>query len=58
MPRPFRCRLRIHKWVVKQLSPDAPPYVACAYCDALRDNRPENMQKSPNMYLRLGRDHR
>lgn len=48
----------IHKWEVKQLSMDAPRYVACAYCDALWDNRPENMPGGPNMYSRLDRDHK
>lgn len=45
MPRPFRCRLMIHKWVVKQEASDSPRYVGCARCDAIKmvDFRPEAM---------------
>ena len=47
-----------HRWEVKQESPDSPRYVACARCNALQDNRPENMDAGPNLYSRLDRDHR
>lgn len=58
MRRRLRCVLSLHRWEVKQLSTDAPRYVACAYCDALRDVRPENMATGPNLYSRLDRDHK
>lgn len=56
--RPLRCVLSMHKWETKQLSPESPRYIACAYCDALRDVRPENMPAGPNLYSRLDRDHK
>ena len=58
MKRPLRCWLMVHKWVVKQDTLESPRYVACAYCDTLRDNRPENMDAGPNLYSKLDRDHR
>lgn len=58
MKRPLRCLFKLHRWEVKQLSPDAPRYVACAYCDTLWDPRPENMNTGPNLYSRLDRDHK
>lgn len=36
MKRPLRCTLMIHKWIVKQDSPDGPRYAGCARCDAIK----------------------
>lgn len=58
MKRPLRCQFGIHRWVTKQDSPEAPRYVACDRCGALRDNRPENMDAGPNLSSRLDRDHK
>jgi hypothetical protein len=37
MRRRLRCRLGLHKWVVKQDSRDAPRYYGCLYCDKMQD---------------------
>lgn len=39
MKRRLRCRLGLHKWVIKQDSPDAPRYHGCRFCDKIRDDR-------------------
>lgn len=38
MKRRLRCRLGMHKWMVKQDSPDAPKYHGCRYCDKILDD--------------------
>jgi hypothetical protein len=37
MKRRLRCRVRFHKWVIKEDARDAPRYWGCRYCDATRD---------------------
>lgn len=37
MKRRLRCRLGLHKWVVKQDSTDGPRYHGCRYCDKILD---------------------
>lgn len=45
MKRRLRCRVRFHKWVIKQDAPDADRYWGCRYCDAISalENRPTDM---------------
>ena len=33
--KPFRCRLGIHKWVVRR-EPDVEPYFECARCSKVK----------------------
>lgn len=33
--KPIRCRLGVHKWVVRR-EPDVDPYIACARCSKVR----------------------
>jgi hypothetical protein len=33
--KPFRCRLGIHKWVLRR-EPDTEPYFECARCSKVR----------------------
>ena len=42
MKRRLRCRLGVHKWVLKQDASDAPRYHGCRFCDKILDdeNRP------------------
>jgi hypothetical protein len=39
MKKPFRCRLGIHKWVVRR-EPDVAPYHECARCEKVRITEP------------------
>lgn len=38
MKRRLRCRLGLHKWLIKQDAPDAGRYYGCAYCDWMQDS--------------------
>ena len=33
----LRCKLRFHKWIVKQEASDTPRYWGCAYCEKRTD---------------------
>lgn len=33
--KPFRCRIGIHRWVVRR-EPDVPPYHECARCSKVQ----------------------
>ena len=37
MRKPLRCRLGIHKWVVRR-EPDVAPYHECTRCSKVRSN--------------------
>ena len=39
MNRRLRCRLGLHKWVLKQDSRDAPRYYGCCRCDEIMDSQ-------------------
>lgn len=45
MKRRLRCRLRLHKWILKQDARDAARYYGCRYCDKTLDieDRPTTM---------------
>lgn len=45
MERRLRCRLKFHKWIIKQDDPEVHRYWGCRYCDATRDieDRPTSM---------------
>ena len=38
MKRPLRCRLGLHKWVLKQDTPDGGRYHGCARCDRMQES--------------------
>jgi len=39
MSRRLRCRVKLHKWVLKQESRDAPRYFGCRFCDEVMGER-------------------
>ena len=41
----LRCKLRFHKWIIKQDAPEVHRYWGCRYCDATQDieDRPTHM---------------
>lgn len=38
MKRRFRCRIGLHKWLIRQDAPDTGRYYGCAYCDRMQDS--------------------
>jgi len=40
MTRRLRCRVGLHKWVIRQDARDASRYYGCRFCDKMMGNRP------------------
>lgn len=37
MKRRLRCRVGLHRWALKQDSPDSPKYIGCLDCNEAQD---------------------